>query len=386
MTSPIDVRRSGRIRVLQLADLVNRHDFIDVIVEHADRERFDIRVATFGIPSNIADPCFAARGVEAVDLGAHRGRRTYPGALRRLVEYVRREQVDVVHTHHFDPAVLGWLVSRLSSTKLVVGRHYSDAIYLSTSGAKRWAHLFLERRTHRSAAAVIVPSRMIAELATATGAEVSHMHVVPYAFMAPKFAELASADALDQRERLGLPGSAFIVGTFARLYRDKGHRYLLDAMRELISELPDLLWLVVGDGAERVPLEQAVDRAGLRQHVRFTGWRSDAVALMAHVDIVVQPTLQEAFSSVMGEAMWLRRPLVITDVSGATDIVVDGKNGLIVCKRDPLALADAIRRLFADATLRRTLGENGHAYVTTELIPERVVPRYEQIYEAVAGN
>ncbi len=379
-------RRHGRLRVVQLADLVNRHDFIDVIVEHADRTRFDMRVATFGLPSNIADPGFAGRGVDAVDLGAGRGRRSYPAALGRLVEYVRRERIDVMHTHHFDPAVLGWLATRMSSTRLVVGRHYSDAILLATTGPKRRAHLFLERRTQRAAVAVIVPSRMIAQLVISAGVAARRVHIVPYAFVPQKFAACSSPDGLEERERLGLPASACVVGTFARLYRDKGHRYLLDAIGQLVGDVPDLVWLVVGDGAERSSLEKAIERTGLGPHVRLIGWRTDAMAVMSAVDVVVQPTLQEAFSSVMGEAMWLRRPLVITDVSGATDIVVDGENGLIVPKRDADALAKAIRRLVADAALRRSLGDRGHQLVTTELTAARVVPQYERIYEAVCRN
>ena len=376
----------GRIRVLQLADLVNRDDFIDVIVEHADRERFDVRVATFGVPSNIADPGYAARGVEVMDLAVDRGRRSYPAALRRLVRYLLRQRIDIVHTHHFDPAVLGWLATRLPSTRLVVGRHYSDSIYLATSGAKRWAHLFVERRTYHSASAVVVPSKMIAGMVARAGVPAPRVHIVPYAFASQKYDAATGTGMKGWREQLGLPASAFIVGTFGHLHPGKGHRYLLEAIGQVRAEVPHLLWLVVGDGGERDALERTAERTGLREHVRFTGWRDDAMALMAGVDIVVQPSLSEAFSSVMGEAMRLSRPLVISDVSGATDVIVHGETGLIVPKRDPGALADAIRRLVADRTLRNTLGKNGHEFVTTRLTTEQVIPQYESVYEAVLNS
>jgi glycosyltransferase involved in cell wall biosynthesis len=142
-----------------------------------------------------------------------------------------------------------------------------------------------------------------------------------------------------------------------------------------------LRWLVVGDGAERAALEARVGAAGLGRHVTFTGWRRDALDLMAATDVVVQPTLQEAFSQVMGEAMWLERPLVMTDVSGATDIIEDGRNGFVVPKRDPSALGSAIVRLHADEQLRRDVAAAGRRWVTTELTPERIVPRYEAVYE-----
>ena len=179
---------------------------------------------------------------------------------------------------------------------------------------------------------------------------------------------------LEARARVGLPGDRFIVGTFARLYhRDKGHTYLLETIRQLVDELPDLVWLVVGDGAEGDALRRAVDQAGLERHVRFTGWRPDALALMAGVDIVVQPTLQEA-SARSGRGDVAAASAGHHGLSGAVDIVVDGQNGLLVAKRDPAVLA-RIRRLATDGELRETLACNGHDFVTRHLTPEKVVPR-----------
>ena len=73
---------------------------------------------------------------------------------------------------------------------------------------------------------------------------------------------------------------------------------------------------------------------------------------MAAVDAVVQPTLQEAFSQAMVEALWLGKPLIMTDVSGAPDIISEGHNGMLVPRGDSDALADAIIHLAGDASLR----------------------------------
>ena len=374
------------IRVLQLADLVNRHDFIDVIVEHADPRRVDVSVATFGRTPNIAEPGYAERGVAAADLGAASGRRAYPRALHRLRRLLSAWRIDVVHCHHYDPAVLTWLATRGTSVPVVVGRHHSDAIELDTTGLRRWAYLALERRVLAAAAATVVPSTMIAGLVEAQGVRRDRVHLVPYAFVAAKYEHARSVDVAAVRRSLGLDRDDFVVGTFARLYADKGHRYLLAAVAELVPTCPDLRWLVVGEGAERAGLESQVRAAGLGRHVRLAGWRRDVPDLVAACDVVVQPTLQEAFSQVMGEAMWLERPLVMTDVSGATDIIDDGVNGFVVPRRDPAALAAAIRRLRADEPLRRSVAAAGRRWVTTELTPERIVPRYEAVYEQVVSG
>jgi glycosyltransferase involved in cell wall biosynthesis len=372
------------LRVLQLADVVNRHDFIDVIVEHADPRRFDVSVATFGRAPNIADPCFVERCVQVADLGAAAGRRAYPRALDRLRRLLSAWRIDLVHCHHYDPAVLTWLATRCSPVRFVVGRHYSDAIELNTTGLRRRAYLGLERRVFASAASTIVPSTMIAGLVQAAGA--APVHLVPYAFVAAKYEHAASVDPGAVRRSVGLEAGDFVIGTFARLYADKGHRYLLAAVAALAPGCPELRWLVVGDGAERASLESQVRAAGLGPRVRFVGWRRDGLTLMAATDVVVQPTLQEAFSQVMGEAMCLERPLVMTDVSGATDIIEDGVNGFVVPKRDPAALGAAILRLYTDARLRHEVAAAGRRWVTTELTPERVVPRYEAVYEQACDD
>src|SRR5205807_2361361 len=98
------------------------------------------------------------------------------------------------------------------------------------------------------------------------------------------------------------------------------------------------------------------------------------------VDAVVQPTLHEGFSQVMCEALWMGRPLAITEVSGATDVIRDDENGLLVPKADGPALAAAIGRLAEDRDLCRRLGAAGREYVQTHLTIEQVIPRYENVY------
>jgi glycosyltransferase involved in cell wall biosynthesis len=171
-----------------------------------------------------------------------------------------------------------------------------------------------------------------------------------------------------------------VIGNFGRLHEEKGQRFLIQAMTELRSYIPSILLLVVGEGPERNNLEQQIHAAGLQHHVTLLGWRRDAIRLMHAVDAVVQPTLQEAFSQVMAEALWLRKPLVITDVSGARDVITDGENGLLVPKQDASALATAVKLLANDTDLRRRLGEAGRAHVQQHLHIDKVISQYEQVY------
>ncbi len=376
----------AKLRVLHFADLVNRHDFIDNVVRHADPTMFDMSVCTMGRPSNIEDPAYAGTGVPRWDIRAP-GRRHYPAAAVRLAALLRRENIDIVHAHHYDPCAIAAAATLLRpGTKLVVGRHYSDAIYRHTSGWRRTAMLALERFVNNRARLIIAPSRQIAALLVdRQGVPASKVVLIPYSFDRAKYDRVQSEKVQAQRLASGLDGG-FTIGTFGRLYADKGHRYVLEALPAVLASVPNLKYLIVGEGPERTKLERQVRDLGLGEVVTFLGWRHDVPELMAAVDVVVQPSLQEAFSQSMAEALFLGRPLVIADVSGARELVPDDSMGVIVPRGDSAAIARALIELYRDPQRRAAMAQTGMRHAQANFTIETVVPRYEAAYRAIAGS
>jgi len=283
--------------------------------------------------------------------------------------------------HHYEPALVAWLATRLApKTRLVVGRHYSNAIYLASHGARRRVLLLAEAIVNRAASRIVVPSTAIRSLL------VDRQHVpadkvvmLPYGFDPARYELPDDEEVRSLREGLGLDRH-FTVGTFARLYADKGHLVFLDALSSLRDRVPPLRWLVVGEGPERQAIEKEIVRRGLTDVVRLLGWRSDVLKLMRAVDLVVQPTLQEAFCQVMAEALWMGRPLVMTDVSAAADVIVDGCTGLLVPPGDAEALAAAVAGLASDESARARLAEAARASATERLTIASIISRYEDVY------
>lgn len=373
------------VRVLQFADVINRHDFIDVIVQGADPGNFRVATCVRSADSKIAAPAGSGGGPSWL-LGGNT-RRALPRTVWRVVRLLREWDVDILHSHHYDQSVIGWLATRLHrSTRHVVGRHYSDAIYRLPRGHKRQALLSLEQRVNSAASRIIVPSVYILDLlATRQGVRREKIDVIPYGFEPRKYSHVAPSESLKLRQELGL-GDELVLGTFARLHEEKGHRFLLEALCQLAPRLSGLTLLVVGEGPERLAIERQIGASGLTDRVRLLGWRRDAIVIMSAVDIVVQPTLHEAFSQVMVEALWMRKPLIMTDVSGTAEVVRDGETALLVRKGNAQALAHAIERLADDDSLRSRVGNNGRAYVEANLCVEKIIPLYEEAYlRALAG-
>lgn len=372
-----------QIRLLEFSDFVNRHDFIDTIVRRANPERFSVGLCVRTRTSNVAKPIYSEQTPYWVIAGPQRS--SLPRAVWQLVGILRKWQADILHTHHFDQALIGWLATRINpSTRLVIGRHYSDALYRlpeqGISEKKKWALLRLEQATNHAATRIIVPSKYIREiLIERQQIPAEKIDVIHYGFDPEKYETNVEQSIKSIQEEFGLDGR-FVIGTFARLSEEKGHRFLVKALQAVREQVPNVLWLIVGEGGERGAIELEIEQRGLGRNVVLTGWRRDAMRIMAAVDAVVQPTLQEAFSQVMVEALWMRKALVITDVSGAPDIIRHGENGMIVPRGNASALAGAIIQIARNSNMRARLGETGRTFVRQELQIDKMIGAYEAAF------
>ena len=168
-----------------------------------------------------------------------------------------------------------------------------------------------------------------------------------------------------------------IVLSVARLDAQKGHTYLLAA----ICNVPNALFVLVGDGSERASLEAQAARLGIGDRVIFLGYRDDVAELLANCDLLVLPSLYEGLPLSVLEAMAAGKPVVATSVGGTPEAVLDGETGFLVPSRDPTALVRAIQRLLTDACLRRKMGMAGRRRVQRNFSPTQMVAGVTQMYE-----
>lgn len=372
------------IRVLEFADVINRYDFIDTLVEYADPKRFEMSVCVRSEEHGIAEPMRPRSGKYKLLKGTSRP--SIPAAAWKLSRLLKEWEIDVVHAHHYDQAIIAWLATKLyRRTKLVIGRHYSDSLYRLSDKLKSRILIGLEQAINRHAARIIVPSRMIFEILTERqGIDPAKIDIVHYGFAPAKYAGVEASKIVGVRNEFAMDGK-FVVANFSRLHEEKGHAFLVEAAAKLKDDIPNLLVICVGEGPERSSIEKQIKELGVGENVKLAGWRTDAMAIMAASDAVVQSTLQEAFSQAMIEALWMSKPLIMTDVSGARDVIRDGENGLIVQKADSSALADAIKRLVADPALGKEMAHAGRELVESDLVIEKKIKEYEQVFVKAVG-
>ena len=113
----------------------------------------------------------------------------------------------------------------------------------------------------------------------------------------------------------------------------------------------------------------------------FAGWRADVPACMNAMDIFVQPSLSEAFSQVLIEAMGCGLPVIATDVGGANEVIENGVNGILIEPNELSAIAREVLKLHAPDDLRKTMAEAGRSSVCERFGVERMIDRHMELYE-----
>lgn len=365
----------GRLtRVLHFTTNAASSRYFRTIADNYDRERYEVSVGTLS-PDGELHQELRAYGVSTFALG-YTARSHYLWAAVRLAGWLRRRAVDVIQTHLFDAGVVGLVAARLAGTPLaVLTRHHSTAVVLTGKALPVLIDRICSRwLAHRVIAVSDVTRRFIVE---AEKVPSRHVGVVPYSIDLGQY-----RSAPDARPRLkgefGLDGR--VVAVVGRLDPLKGHDVLLRALSRVLPSHPDCSLLVIGDGPERGRLESLRDALGLHAAVRFLGFRRDVPDLLDAADVLVHPSLSEAFCQVLMEAAACGKPIVTTDIGGAREVVEDRANGVIVPPGDEAALAAGIDALLrVDVAERDRMGARGRERVR-RFTPRAMVEAYEANY------
>ena len=184
--------------------------------------------------------------------------------------------------------------------------------------------------------------------------------------------------AADRSELEHEPGTRLMLAV-GRLAEQKNHALAIVALRQV----PNATLAIAGEGPLRAQLERPATETGVADRVRFPRIRTDARALMGAADVVVMPSRWEGLPLSALEALASGTPLVATDVRGLRELVVDGRDALLV-PEDPDALAAALRRVLDDPELARRLGDAGRQ-VEGAGSDERLVAQYLELYERLAA-
>ena len=184
------------------------------------------------------------------------------------------------------------------------------------------------------------------------------------------------------QKEFNLPQSVPVVifiGSFVpRPNHTKGGYWLMKAMEQVLSKIPQVKLLVVG-GADK-NLFYRLASPQLQQATIFTGFREDVPELISASNLLVNCSLSEGLAGVIREALACAKPVVATAVGGNPELALNGETGILVPPKDPEALAQAIIKLLTNPELSRKFGEKGRELVEKLCSNERRVDQFEEVY------
>jgi glycosyltransferase involved in cell wall biosynthesis len=190
---------------------------------------------------------------------------------------------------------------------------------------------------------------------------------------------VAKQDRLIAKQKLGLKDSA-VVGIIARLSDVKGHKYLIEAMGEVLKVMPDVQLLIAGDGREKDNLINLSRRLGISESIIFIPSVEDTSGVLEAIDLFVMPSIQEGLGLSIMEAMAKGIAVLASDVGGIRNLIKDGSNARLVRPRDIKGLARVIIELLADREKLKHYAANGQRTIKEDFSLEKMITKTEGVY------
>ena len=283
-----------------------------------------------------------------------------------LSRYLRKHSIEVVHAFDFYANLVLIPAAKFARVPVVIGSHRQIGDLMTP------AQFRVQMAAFRWCDAVVCNSLAAADRLIASGLAPDKIAVIGNALPSEVFNAATAA----------LPKKAGVlrVGMVARMnHRYKNHSGFLRIAAQIHQRIPNAEFLLAGDGPLREELEGEAASLGLGERVFFLGDRQDMPAVLASIDIAVNPSDSESLSNVILEAMAASLPVVAYDVGGNSELVND-QRGALISAGNEASFADAVEKLLSDAALREQLGQNARQFTQENFSLEKVRQRYSDLY------
>jgi len=317
-----------------------------------DRTRFTASLVSLR-KKDLSDGTLEALGIDVSYLGRHK---FDPATFTHLLKVLQDKQADVVHLHGYGATTFGRLCAAWMGIPAILHEH---ANHTDTPWFQKVADKALAPYTDIA----IAVSASTAEFTTrARLIPAARTHVVYLGAPLDEFARPRSAaEVAAARQALGIPEGTIAVGCVTRLMPSKGNEFLVGAAPAVIAAHPAVRFYLVGEGELEAPLKAQAASLGLGDRFVFAGFQSDVGAALSAFDVVAFPSLWEGTPLTAFEALAMGKPIVSTDADGLLDVLADGRDAIVVPKRDSAALAAAIGRLIDEPALAARLAAGARA-------------------------
>ena len=297
--------------------------------------------------------------------------------LRRFVQWLKSSDIDIIHTHDFYTNVFGMAGGALARLPVRV------ASMRETAGMRTSTQKKVQQVAYSLAHHVVANSNAVKQTLIAAGTPAEKITVVYNGLDSARLiSRVTSRGEILSLLGLRLDENRRFVSIVANMRHEvKDYPMLLRAARRVVDAEPEAAFLLAGEGELTDSLRALAAELGVEQSTYFLG-RCERVAELLNVsEICVLSSKAEGFSNSILEYMAAGRPVVVTNVGGASELVTEGETGYLVASGDDAGMASRIISLLADPARAKAMGENGKQVVKEKFSCEAQLARTEELYE-----
>lgn len=284
--------------------------------------------------------------------------------LKTLLKVIRNENIDIIHTHH-----------RMAAFYTRIAKSIEKFTFINTAHNTFNDKKRLTRFVYKKANLIAVGKEVKRNLCEFYGMPNDQVTVI-YNGIKPFDKEIQQIELIDKF----ISNGYYVVGNIGRLSEQKGFKYYIEAASIVLNKNDKVKFLIIGEGEERVELEERVKELNLTESIIFMGYRNDIQNIISQLDLVVLTSLWEGLPLTPLEAFSVEKAIVATAVDGTIEIVDDGVNGFLVEARNANGIAESIIKLLNDEEERKSFGKNAKEKYKAEFSFTAFCEKYKKYY------
>ncbi|THB80823.1 MAG: glycosyltransferase [Desulfobacteraceae bacterium] len=352
---------------------------LSYLVRHLDRTKFKCMIVVFDFGHNPLSNKIEASGVPIVHIPVYRYY-TLNALIKglELFRLIKKNNIDLVQTFHIKSDFYGALIAKLSGVKCIVSSKRDTGDLKS-----RW-HFFLNRRVKNLFSGFIAVADAVKDQIVVTEhIKREKITTIHNGVNLGKFAVPDEEKRMQIRRKFGYSESDFIIGTVAWFRPEKCYDVFFEAIDLVRQSAGNVKAVVVGGGQQLDYYKNKINNTALSDHVLFTGLVDNVSEYINLFDVAcLVPGKNEGFSNSILEKMAMGLPLVVTDVGGNSESVLDGFNGFVIPPGDSSALSQSILELYRDPEKRRLMGKRSRQRVEEHFTIFKMIKDHEKYYES----
>lgn len=293
----------------------------------------------------------------------------------KLLKIIKRYKINLLHSQGFKATSLSAFVCFFTKTPLVSS-----------------IHTFLENKFYLKIFSVL--SKLLKKIIT--GSETLRSDLIKNGIEKQRIItiyngidihnDLISNEKIKNKKiELGFSEDYLLVGNVSRFAKQKGIKYYLESIPDVLKEIDNVRFLLVGEGPEEKNIKKTIEELNIQKFIKILPYQENINEILSILDLLILSSVSDVFPMIILEAMRKQIPVVATKVGGIPELINSEENGILVESKNSSALSKAIISLLNDEEKRKNMGKRGKEILEKKFTKEIMVENTIKVYEEILG-